>query len=300
MPYPLVTPELIMQATGIRIDSNICFQNLGAVNTSLEMSLSFVDNKQFIPQLLKNQNITGAFVTKEIAGEIHTNKLVFLFCDDPRHAYYSLYNLRAKLHSIQIPSEIHHSALIHPSAYVSPHNVKIGENTIIEPNVTVLSDVTIGTECRIGAGTVLGCEEAEIKKTSRGIFRIIHDGRLVIGNRVDIYSNCTINKGFYNLDTVIGDDTKIASTTIIGHSSIIGNRCMLLCCKVLGSSVINDDVRINPGAIVANQVEVGESAEISIGAIAVQNVLPRTRVTGPIALEHSKFMHKYARTFGPF
>jgi acetyltransferase-like isoleucine patch superfamily enzyme len=296
----LITPMLIREATGLGDVPDKTFENLGLLNSPLIGLLSFIEDEKYFTPLSENRGLQGVFTTAALAARLKSTPVTAILCDDPRYFYYTLYNYRAKTNYRKTPSRIHSSVVIHPRAYVSEYNVSIGENSIVEPNATVLPDVVIGRDCRVGAGSVLGCEEAEIKRTSRGIFRIIHDGRLVIGDRVDICSNCTIDKGFYLADTAIGNDTKIASTTLIGHSVRVGERCLLLCCTLLGSAVIEDDVRINPGAIVVNQMNVGRNAEVSVGAVVVQPVPAGSRVSGPLAIDHGQFMHRYAKLFGPF
>ncbi len=296
----VITNELIREGVGIDLKKPVRFKNMGLLNSNLPDVLSFIEDEKLINQLTMNRNICGVFITQSLTKKIADISVKTILCDDPRFYYYSLYNYCANKNYKQKPSTIHTSAIIHPKAYVSDYNVLIGANVVVGPNVSILPDVEIGNDCLVRAGTVLGCDDAEIKCTSHGIFRIIHDGKLIIGERVEIGANCTIDKGFSFQNTVIGDEAKIANTTYIGHSVKIGKQCLLLGCTISGSTIVQDNVRINPGAIITNQVTIGKGAEVSLGAVVVQSVAPNEKVSGNFATEHKKFMYNYAKIFGPF
>lgn len=296
----VITNEMIKEAVGIDLKKPVEFKNLALINSNLSDVLSFVDHEKYISQLTRNKNVRGVFITLLLAKKMANIPVEKIICDDPRFYFFSLYNYCANKNYKQKPSTIHTSASIHPKAYVSDYNVLIGANVVVGPNVSILPDVEIGNDCLVRAGTVLGCDDAEIKCTSHGIFRVIHDGKLIIGERVEIGANCTIDKGFSFQNTVIGDETKIANTTYIGHSVKIGKQCLLFGCTISGSTIVQDNVRINPGAIITNQVIIGKGAEVSLGAVVVQSVTPNEKVSGNFAMEHKKFMYNYAKIFGPF
>jgi len=294
-----ITQDEIGEALGLHTD-DVQFRELGLLYTRQPDSLSFIEKVRYVEQLKANKNITGVFATEGVAKLLAGSAITTIVCDDPRYYFYTLYNYCARTFYVKTPTEIHPSALVHPRAYVAEHNVVIGAQTVVEPNATILPDVKLGVACFVGANTVLGCDDAEIKRTSKAIFKVVHDGRLIIGDRVEIGVNCTVDKGFSFQNTIIGDDTKLANATFVGHSVVVGKRCLLLACTVLGSAHVDDDVRINPGAVVSNKVKVGSKANITLGAIVVQDVPEGGHVTGNFGIDHARFMYKFAKTFGPF
>jgi acetyltransferase-like isoleucine patch superfamily enzyme len=295
----LINNKMLAASLGISLPSKVEFENLGLIGHSLPRMLTFVEEARFIPRLSKNPNIKGVFVRKEMVEKLPVSEMRPIVCEDPRHSFYTLYNFRAKASYRKVPSSIHSSVIKGPNAYISKHNVKIGRHTVIEPGAIILSDVTVGNDCRSGAGSVLGCEDAEVKQTSKGFFRIVHDGLLRIGDRVEIGANCTVDKGFSFQDTVIGIDSKLANRTYIGHSVQIGQRCMILGCIILGSAVVEDDARINPGAVIANQVKIGAKSTVSIGSVVVESVDAGRKVSGNFAVDNDTFLYFLAETFGP-
>ena len=56
---------------------------------------------------------------------------------------------------------------------------------------------------------------------------------------------------------------------------------------------IGEKVFIGPGSSVANGVEIGDGAWVTIGSTVVDNVLPEKKVSGNFAIDHIKFLKKY-------
>ena len=287
---------------GLIVSSDVVFDFLGLSNSGTPNTLTFLDDAKYIASIISNDNITGILTTENLITALtnvsSSEKRIFILSSEPRYDFYNLYNQLAKDNYIRVDSIIHPTAQIHPRAYVAEHNVIIGENVIIGPNVSVLEDVEIGENTIVGANTVLGCDDAEIKRTSKGLLKVFHDGRLIIGKNVDIGSGCVIDKGFKNLDTVIGDGSLISNYCMVAHCSEIGKNCMILQCIICGSVKIEDDVRVSPGAVISNQIKIGSGAEIGIGSIVVKDVPSKAKLSGYYAIDHKKFLYNYVKTFG--
>lgn len=294
-----ITGKFIGEILNLPLSKGYYGNKLGLVddfsnNSEIDL-ITFIDNTKYIKNIINNSRIKSIFTTPEIWNKFKKTLLQPIFCDDPRFYFYSLYNYIARVNYKKESSIIAESAKIHPRSFVSEYNIVIGENTVIEPNVAIFPDVEIGDNCIIGANSVIGCDDAEVKKTTKGLIRVFHDGKLIISNNVEIGANCTIDKGFSSKPTLIGNNTKIANNTLVGHSAIIGCNSLLLCCTILGSAVVGDNVRINPGAIISNGVVVSEYAIISLGSVVVENVLPYKKVTGNFAIDHVKFLRSFQK-----
>jgi UDP-3-O-[3-hydroxymyristoyl] glucosamine N-acyltransferase len=287
---------------GLIVPNDIVFDFLGLSNSGTPNTLTFLDNAKFIPSIGSNDNITGVVTTENLITALTnvtaSKKKIFIVSSEPRFAFYKLYNQLAKDNYSRVDSIIHPTAQIHAKAYVAEHNVIIGENVIIGPNVSILEDVEIGDNTIVGANTVLGCDDAEIKRTSKGLLKVFHDGRLIIGKNVDIGSGCVIDKGFKNLDTVIGDGSMISNYCMVAHCTKIGKNCMILQCIICGSVKIEDDVRVSPGAVISNQIKIGSEAEIGIGSIVVKDVPSKAKLSGYYAIDHKRFLYNYVKAFG--
>jgi UDP-3-O-[3-hydroxymyristoyl] glucosamine N-acyltransferase len=168
--------------------------------------------------------------------------------------------------------------------------VEIADNVIIEPNVTILPDVTIGKNCIIRAGAVLGSEGFEHKRTKFGILPVFHDGKVIVGDDVEIGANTCVDKGFAWRNTSIGNQTKIDNLVHIGHGAQVGEKCLITACSQIGASDIGDNVWVGPNANILSQHSIGNSAVITVGAVVTTDVAPGKRVTGNFAIDHQKFI----------
>ncbi|MCM1028108.1 MAG: gamma carbonic anhydrase family protein [Pseudoflavonifractor sp.] len=119
---------------------------------------------------------------------------------------------------------------------------KIGSGTFVAANASVIGDVTIGDDCSIWFNTVV-----------RGDVNTI-----TIGNRVNIQDGSVLHTLYEKSTITIGDDVSI------GHNVTL-HGCHIKRLALIGM-----------GAIVMDDVEVGEGALVAAGSV----VLSRTRI-GP-------------------
>lgn len=294
----MITHKDIYEVLGNNIPNTESYQYFGLADSKMINTLTFCDNEKFINQILKNDNISGVFTTNDFQDKFRNHKNIII-CKDPRWSFYTLFNSLARKNYIKNPTIIDSSAEIHKTTYVSEYNVSIGKNVIIGPNSTILPDVTIKDNCRVGSNSVLGCDDVEVKNTSQGLLAVFHDGKLILHENVNIGSNCTLVKGIYNQDTIVKSGSFISNNCHIGHRVQIGNNCLILTCSICGGANIGDNVRINPGAIISNQIVIGDNAFVTIGSVVIKDVKANERVSGNFALEHNRFIYKYIKMFGP-
>jgi len=285
----------------IETDLESKFQTLGLVNSINPETLTFIDDPKFVNEVSKNANITGCFVTKEIfenfCSDLNSN--VVFVSEDPRYDFYSLLNyLGKKVKALSNKKTIiGENTKINPTAFISESNVIIGSNCLIDANVSILDDVIIGDNVVISAGSVIGCEGFEHKRTSKGILSVMHDGLVIIGNDIVIGALNSIAKGFHYRNTMIGDETKTDSLVHIAHGVQIGKRCFLPASGMIaGSSTIGDDVWIGPNSSISSQIKIGNEAFITIGSVVTRDINPKTRVTGNFAIDHNIFINNLKKS----
>ena len=76
----------------------------------------------------------------------------------------------------------------------------------------------LGTNVKIKNGTVIGTDGWGYERNEANeLEKFPHYGKVIIGNNVDISSNCTIDRGNMH-DTIIGNGTKIVSGVHIAHN----------------------------------------------------------------------------------
>jgi len=283
--------KIIYDCVGLSISKKLLFSKLDLVNSKEKNILSFIDNQKYIRDCNNNNNVIGIFTTPILSKHFTRTKKAVIECDDPRFVFYSLYNTIAERSYIKTKTEIDCESSINKSAQISEFNVKIGKRVVIEANVVINPDVEIEDDCRICAGSILGADGYELKRTSKGIVSVSHDGILHIEKNVFIGCNTIIYKGFSYRHTIIGESTKIDSLVYIAHSVNIGKRCFVVGKSMIcGSATVGNNVWIGPGSVISNGVIIEDNANISIGAVVIQNVKSNDKVSGNFAINHLKFI----------
>lgn len=145
--------------------------------------------------------------------------------------------------------------IIGPGCFVGK-NTHIGAGTRLWANVTIYHDIVIGERCLIQSGTVIGADGFGYANDRGDWIKIPQLGRVIIGDRVEIGSCTTIDRGALDDTTigngviidnqcqiahnvVIGDSTAVAGGVIMAGSLTIGRYCM-----IGGASVINGHMAI--------------------------------------------------------
>ena len=132
---------------------------------------------------------------------------------------------------------------IGPGCFIGQY-AEIGANTKLWANVTVYHRVVIGEQCLIQASTVLGSDGFGYANDQGKWLKIPQLGRVVIGNRVEIGSSTTIDRGALD-DTVIADGVIIDNQCQIAHNVVIGeNTAMAACSVIAGSSTLGRNCSI--------------------------------------------------------
>ena len=206
--------------------------------------VSFLSNKKYLSQA-QNSN-AGAIISQyPIEGK------VCLLSEDP---YLTYSEVAQYFH----PRACAQGQCIHPSAIIDdsvqlPHNITIeagvvigercvlGEHcviqanavlqkyvilkthTIVSPHVTIHDHCEIGGHSLIGAGTVIGSDGFGYasRKTDKAWSKIPQIGKVIIGDYVEIGSNCSIDRGAIQ-NTIIEDHVIIDNLVHIAHNVTIG------------------------------------------------------------------------------
>jgi UDP-3-O-[3-hydroxymyristoyl] glucosamine N-acyltransferase len=191
--------------------------------------------------------------------------------------------------------------VIGENARIASH-CSIAEDARIGKNPLLYSGVRIGARVRIGDGficqpnAVIGADGfsyvtpkpgaiEEAKSTGRiselgktqGFVRINSLGSVVLGDRVEVGANCTIDRGTI-ADTEMGDGTKLDNQVQVGHNVKVGQNC-LLCGQagIAGSTVVGDRVVLGGQVGVADHLTIGSDVVVA-GKSGISSNVPSGRV----------------------
>ena len=275
----MINSSLIEVICEAQIPSQIGFQYMGLVNSAIPKTLSYLADEVYLQEANANENITGLIVGSELGKQVQDKYCIIV--DDPLYRFWSLFNAIVKESYLKSPTIIASSAKVHPKAWISDYNVKIGENTIIEPNVIIHPDTIVGDNCLVRSGTVCGFDGFEQKRTSHGIISVMHDGKVIVEDDVEIGSLNSIAKGMMGSDTIIGRGTKTDSMVHIAHGVTIGQESLITACaEISGSVTIGDRCWLGPNCSIINGIQIGNDAIVGIGAVVIKNVEKQTIVAG--------------------
>ncbi|MDR1982863.1 MAG: UDP-3-O-(3-hydroxymyristoyl)glucosamine N-acyltransferase [Holosporaceae bacterium] len=267
-------------------ERDFLISDIATLKSATNKDLSFFANRRYISDLKKTS--AGAVIITEsniadlpqgAVGLVYLNamigyaKALNVLCSEEKH-----------LTRICPTARVHKSARIGSDCYVGEHviieeNVEIGDNVVIGHNCVieksckigsggrirnnvVISHSIIGDNVLINSGACIGESGFGIIPTGKEMIYVKQLGRVIIGDRVRIGANVTIDRGSIE-DTVIGNDTIIDNLVQIAHNVRIGDRSILVAqVGIAGSTKIGNDV------VLAGQVGVSGHIEIGDGAIA--------------------------------
>ena len=177
-------------------------------------------------------------------------------------------------------------------------NVTIGSGTLIYPGVCIYRNCQIGNDCIVHSGVRIGVDGFRFEQDSeqKKVRKMIHVGRVMIGNRVEIGANCTIDRANFEDDaTILSDDVKLDDQVHIGHNAKIGCRtCIAAQTCISGSVKIGEDVWIGAGVTISDSVRIGNGARVLLNAVVAYEVPAGEMVSGFYAMPHRQWKQVWA------
>ncbi|RFA28989.1 UDP-3-O-(3-hydroxymyristoyl)glucosamine N-acyltransferase [Alkalilimnicola ehrlichii] len=266
-------------------DSERRIRRVAALDKAEHDALAFCTGPRYLDQLRTTQ--AGAVLVKPAHAEACPTAA--LVVDDPYYAYALLAN---HLYPRQpAPGGIHPSAVIaddaevDPEAAVGPNAVveagaRVGRGTIIGANAYIgagahigedtwlAAGVYIGAACEIGAGVivhsgvVIGADGFGFAPGREGWRKVPQLGKVIVGNRVDIGANTTIDRGALD-DTVIEDGVKLDNLVHIAHNVRVGENTVIAGCTVIaGSTRIGKNCIIGGASAITGHVDIADGVTL--------------------------------------
>lgn len=192
-------------------------------------------------------------------------------------------------------------AVIGDGAIVGAHchvgaDAFVGEGTRLHPNVVVYHDCRIGSRCIVHSGTVIGSDGFGYAPENGRWAKIPQLGAVVIGDDVEIGSNCSIDRGALD-DTVIGDGCKLDNLIQIGHNVVIGEHSALAgCVGVAGSARIGRRCMIGGSAGILGHLEICDDVTISAMSLVTRSIRSAGFYSGVFPLMDNADWEKAAAT----
>ncbi len=201
---------------------------------------------------------------------------------DPTAAVYPLAFIGEK-------ARVAEHCVVHPGCVIGDR-ASIDESTVLHPNVTVYEKCRIGRHCIIHSGVVIGSDGFGFVWDGEKHYKIPQKGIVIIGDHVEIGSNCTIDRAALT-STRIGSDVKMDNLVQIGHNVVVGDHCIIVAQSgVAGSSRLGSLVTLAAQSGVAGHVTVGDGSTAAARAGIVSDLPAGRVVSGFPAMDHRQWL----------
>lgn len=299
----------ISNSLELSCNKDIKIIGLNTLQDANENEISFLENKKYVSELEKTQ--AGAvFVTEQFKDNV-PESTVALVCEEP---YLNLAKA-SKFFAPKIVENSGNEAIIGNNTTVMRNthigfdtiigenciimagvfigdNVKIGDNTIIYPNVTIYRDCKIGSDTIIHAGTVIGSDGFGFATTKDGKhIKIYQNGNVVIGNNVEIGSNCAIDRAAFK-STIIADMVRLDNLVHIAHNCKIGQGSILTGqVGIAGSTTLHEYVIMAGQSGATGHIEIAPFTTISARGVVSKTITePKKQWAGFPLIEHRSWL----------
>ncbi len=293
---------------------------LATLQSARESDLSFIANPSYKKHLASTQ--AGAVICAgDLAESVAGNKLIVA---NPYLSYAQLTPLFDT--SLIYASAIHPSAIIGTNCVLGQNvciqaNAVIGDNVTLGDSVVVGAGAVIGTNSRIGArtrvcanatlyhgisvgsdcvfhsGSVIGADGFGFAPSPDGWVKIHQLGSVIIGNRVEIGANTTVDRGALD-DTVIDDGVIIDNLVQIGHNVRLGkNTAIAAHTAIAGSTQIGDNCTIAGAVAIAGHLTLVDKVHITGMSMVSSSINEAGSYSSGVPLGPTKEWRKNAARF---
>ncbi len=280
-------------------DAKHVIESVASLKSAQRSDLCFLQSGKFRHQL-KDSHCGAIIVRPTLRADL--DKPAVLYSDNPYLSFVRAIQLFGLDQSVSPgPSRIDPSARIAPGAQLGSHvsvgansvigagvviaehasigagcviedQVCIGEHSRLLANVTVCHDVVIGREVILHPGVVIGSDGFGLVQDQSTWVKVPHLGTVVIGDRVEIGANTTVDRGALD-DTIIENGVKLDNLIQVGHNVHIGeNTAIAACVGIAGSAVIGKNCRISGAAVVLGHLSVADNVTVTAMSLVTKSI----------------------------
>lgn len=275
---------------------DLVIHSISGIDKAVSGDISFLANQRYAP-LLAVCKATAMILRP---ADSHQFKGACLLSSDPYLSYAKLSGWFS-----EAPKKL---GIIHPTAVIASNahvasgcsigansvigaqvilgsNCYIGANTCVgersslgsdchlADNVTLYHDVKLGCNVTVHSGAVIGADGFGFAPDGAGGWEKIHqNGGVIIGDKVEIGANSTIDRGALN-DTVLGNGVIIDDHVHIAHNAAIGdNVAMAAYAAVAGSTVIGENCVFGGNSAVLGHLKIADNVHLTARTTVTKSI----------------------------
>jgi len=293
---------------------------LGSLQSASQNEIGFIANPAYKKHLAGTR--AGAVIcTAELAKDIATNKLVVA---NPYLCFAQLTSLFDT--SLRVDVGIHPTAVIGKDCAIGKDvsiqanaviadNVSLGDGVVIGAgvvigtdssigartricaNATIYHGISIGEDCILHSGCVIGADGFGFAPSPQGWVKIHQLGGVVIGNKVEIGANTTIDRGALD-DTFIDDGVILDNLIQIGHNVRLGKHTAIAGQTVIGgSTVVGDNCTIGGAVAIAGHITLVDKVYITGMSMVTGSITEAGSYSSGVPIAPTKEWRKNAARF---
>jgi len=248
------------------------------------------NNKKKLSNLTKGNCIVSLKTFQFIQSEKLEKKITWIIVEEPRLVFskiLKLFFVEAKQFGV-----IANSSFIHANVKYDKTKIKIGHNVVINKNVTlgdfveigantVINDTIIEDNVKIGCNNTIGGTGFGYEKNEDGIPELIpHIGNVILKSNVEIGNNTCIDRAVLG-STIINQNVKIDNLVHIAHGVNIGKNSMVIANSMIaGSVIIGENVWISPSSSIIQKIEIGSNSLVGMGSVVLREIDKSVIVAG--------------------
>lgn len=300
-------------------DDNVVVSKLSKIEEGVNESLSFLSNSKYNNYIYQT-NASVVIVNQDFIPE-KAIRATLIRVPDAYRAFTQILNFYNKVkwdkvgfeqpHFIEASAEIGENPYIGAFTYIGK-NAKIGKNVKIYPQVYIGDDVVIddntiiytgtkiyhecivGKNCLLHSNVVIGSDGFGFAPKEDGSYdKIPQIGKVIIGDDVEIGSGTTIDRATLG-STIIQDGVKLDNQIMIAHNVEIGKNTVIAAqTGIAGSTKIGMNCVIGGQVGMVGHITIGNNVKIQAQSGITRSLKDNEIVQGSPAFGYAEWNKSY-------
>ena len=300
-------------------DPNETFSGFSKIEDTQTNTISFIGSSKYL-EFLPETKANVIIISRELVHESKYN-VTLIVVDDAHQAFVELIRMFYKMTRNELSGiseqavidksasignncyigstvvvfknvSIGHNCQIYPQVFLGA-NVTVGDNTILMPGVKIYDNCAVGNNCLIHAGVVIGSDGFGFTQENGVNVKVPQMGNVIVGNDVEIGANCAIDRATLG-STIVNDGVKLDNLVHIAHNAEVGVNTVIACqTAVAGSTKIGHNCMIGGQVGMIDHLKIGNNVKIVAQSGLMHDIKDNEIIMGAPGFNFSLFKRCY-------